>query len=325
MAVVDDAPGRDEVLEQATGSPQDEAGNGNAAQSPNPESQHEDRAHDADISPENAAPHQNARAEDESQAPPTAKATEDETTEAEPSEAATSETEAADVSASPSAANEAAADSVGEAGDIDTDDEADEDEFVGEAEPIELVEELIEEEPIELKWFILKVASNRENSIADALRRRIKVEGLERYFGQIIVPTEDVAEFKGGKKRIVKRKLYPGYICVQMHVNDDTWFVVRDTPGIGDFTGAAGKPTPMLDHEVERILPKKEDEEAPDKVKSVIKFKMGDRVRIKEGTFENFEGEVEGIDEANGRVTVVINIFDRPTPVEIDHWQLESV
>ena len=201
-----------------------------------------------------------------------------------------------------------------------------EEEFEGHAEPIELVQELVEDEELNLNWFILKVASNRENSIADALRRRVKIEGLDKYFDQVIVPVEEVAEFKNGKKRIVKRKLYPGYICVHMHVNDDTWFVVRDTPGIGDFTGAAGKPTPMLDHEVERILPKKpgEDEEET-KPKIGIKFKKEDRVRIKEGTFENFEGDVEGIDEANGRVTVVINIFDRPTPVEIDHWQLESV
>lgn len=207
--------------------------------------------------------------------------------------------------------------------DDDDDDEGDA-EYQGHAEPLEIDEELTRDEEIELKWYILKVASNRENSIADALRRRVKVEGLDDYFGQVIVPTEDVAEFKNGKKRIVKRKLYPGYICVQLHFNDDTWFLVRDTPGIGDFTGAAGKPTPMLDQDVSRILPKPKGEEE-EKVKIGIPFKVADRVRIKEGTFENFEGDVEAIDEANGRVTVVINIFDRPTPVEIDHWQLESV
>ena len=239
--------------------------------------------------------------------------------------------EAESVSASEDSSSQPATDE-GDAGQdgIEQDDAGDaeevNEEFEGHAEPIELVQELIADEEIQHNWFILKVASNRENSIADALRRRIKIEGLDKYFGQIIVPVEEVAEFKNGKKRIVKKKLYPGYICAQMHVNDDTWFVVRDTPGIGDFTGAAGKPTPMLDHEVERILPKKAGEgEAEEKVKSVIKFKPEDRVRIKEGTFENFEGDVEAIDEANGRVTVVINIFDRPTPVEIDHWQLESV
>jgi transcription termination/antitermination protein NusG len=101
----------------------------------------------------------------------------------------------------------------------------------------------------------LKVQVNREDSIREALIRRIKIEGLEGYFGDIIVPTEDVAEYsKSGKRRIVKRKLYPGYLLVNMAITDDTWFLVRETPGVGDFTGSAGKPTPMDVHEVERIL-----------------------------------------------------------------------
>ncbi len=173
-------------------------------------------------------------------------------------------------------------------------------------------------------WYILKVQSNREDTIREALLRRAKIQGLDKYFGDVIVPTETVTEFKGGKKRIVKRKLYPGYIVVNMEINDETWFLVRDTPGIGDFTGAAGKPVPMQPHEVARILAKEEEKtaEAP---KLKIGFKPGDRVKINEGTFENFEGEVESIDEANGRVTVMINIFGRSTPVELEYWQVESV
>ena len=97
-----------------------------------------------------------------------------------------------------------------------------------------------------MDWYILKVQTNREESIADALQRKIAIEGLDQYFGEIIVPTEKVTEFKAGKKKVVKRKLYPGYIVVHMAINDDTWFVVRETPGIGDFTGSGGKPTPML-------------------------------------------------------------------------------
>jgi transcriptional antiterminator NusG len=157
--------------------------------------------------------------------------------------------------------------------------------------------------------------------------RRVKIAGLESYFGDIIVPTEDVAEFnKNGKRRIVKKKLYPGYIMVHMTINDDTWFLVRETPGIGDFTGSAGKPTPMAAHEVARILNARKDlegGEAP--VKTAIPFKAEDRVRVKEGYFQNFEGEIESVDEANGRVTVMINIFGRSTPVELEHWQIESV
>ena len=108
---------------------------------------------------------------------------------------------------------------------------------------------------IHMDWYILKVQSNRERSIAEALaaeNRRSK--GLDKYFDQMIVPTEKVTEFKGGKKKVVERKLYPGYIVVHMHINDDTWFAVRETSGVGDFTGAGGKPTPMLASEVSRIV-----------------------------------------------------------------------
>lgn len=175
-----------------------------------------------------------------------------------------------------------------------------------------------------LRWYILKVQSNREDSIRDGLQRRVRIAGLDRFFGDVIVPTEMVTEFKAGKKRVVKRKLYPGYLVVHMEINEETWFLVRETPGIGDFTGAAGHPTPMLDHEIARIIARQEEksEEAP---KLKINFNTGDRVKINEGTFENFEGEVETIDQTNGRVTVMINIFGRSTPVELEYWQIESV
>ena len=183
-----------------------------------------------------------------------------------------------------------------------------------------------EEEQVQ-RWYILKVQVNREESIRRALERRVKIAGLERFFGEIVVPTEDVAEYnKSGKRRIVKKKLYPGYLMIHLALNDDTWFLVRETPGIGDFTGSAGKPTPMADHEVQRIVMASKGVEAGESpVKTAIPFKSGDRVRVKEGYFENFEGDVDSIDEANGRVTVMINIFGRSTPVELEHWQMESI
>jgi transcription termination/antitermination protein NusG len=175
-----------------------------------------------------------------------------------------------------------------------------------------------------MHWYILKVQSNREDSIREGLLRRVAIAGLGFYFGEVIVPMERVTEFKGGKKRIIKRKLYPGYLVVQMEINDDTWFLVRETPGIGDFTGAAGRPTPMYEHEIERILVKTEEkgEKAP---KLKIGFREGDRVKIKEGTFENFEGQVDTIDQTNGQVTVMINIFGRSTPVTLEYWQIEAL
>jgi len=182
-----------------------------------------------------------------------------------------------------------------------------------------------EEQPAGAKqWYILKVQSNREDSIRDTLIRRIKMQGLERHFGEVIVPKEQVTEFKSGKKRVVSRKLYPGYILVNMILNDESWYLVRETGGIGDFTGSAGRPSPMLPQDVAKLLNKTEikADEAP---RLKINFKKGDRVKITEGTFENFEGEVEQIDEANGRVTVMLSIFGRSTPVDIEYWQIENV
>lgn len=177
------------------------------------------------------------------------------------------------------------------------------------------------------RWYILKVAFNREDTIREALEKRIKLSSLKEYFGEILVPTEDVVVFsRDGKKRIKKQKLYPGYLMIQMIINDDTWFLVRETPGIGDFTGTYGKPTPMTDEDAERIIklahPDVDQEQGP---KTSIPFRSGDRVRVKEGNFQSLEGDVDRIDEANGRVTVIINIFGRSTPVELDHWQIESL
>jgi len=197
-------------------------------------------------------------------------------------------------------------------------------EKLDELDPIKraLLPKVKDDGPVVMDWYILKVQSNRERSIADALKRKIAIEGLDRYFDDVIVPTEKVTEFKAGKKKVVERKLYPGYIVVHMCINDDTWFAVRETSGIGDFTGSAGKPTPMLAHEVARII-KKDEEEVSDSPKLNINFKIGDRVKIKEGTFESFEGEVHLIDQQNGRISVMINIFGRSTPVELEYWQVE--
>ncbi|EMI57936.1 transcription antitermination protein NusG [Rhodopirellula sallentina SM41] len=185
--------------------------------------------------------------------------------------------------------------------------------------------EVNDESPMD--WYILKVAFNREDSIAEALRKRIKMEGMQEYFGDIVVPSEDVATFtRDGKRRVTKRKLLPGYIMAYMSINDDTWFLVRETNGISDFTGAGGNPMPMDPEDVDRFInrPLVDDEdEAP--IKTAIPFKVGDRVRVKEGNFENQEGEVDVVDEANGRVTVIINIFGRSVPMELDHWQVEPL
>ncbi len=177
------------------------------------------------------------------------------------------------------------------------------------------------------QWFVLKVQSNREKSIRDSLLRRIKREGLEEFFGEIVIPTEKVVETKGGKRKVREQKLYPGYIMIQMQLTDESWYLVRDTSGVGDFTGAAGKPTPMDEREVKRMLGQGEEGEESKAAQPVVKFSMevGDTVKVKEGAFESFEGTVDALDETSGKVKVMIEIFGRSTEVELEHWQVEKI
>lgn len=180
-----------------------------------------------------------------------------------------------------------------------------------------------DEPPPELVWYVLKVQSGREDTIRDALERRVKIQDLGHYFGQIVVPKEKVTEIRNNKKRTVERKSYPGYIMVHMELNEKTWFVVRETPGVGDFVGAHGTPTPMSQTEIDKIL--KPEEPGETKAIPKIDLERGDRVKIKEGPFENFEGTVEEVIEARGLVKVMLIIFNRPTPVDLEYWQVERV
>jgi transcriptional antiterminator NusG len=144
------------------------------------------------------------------------------------------------------------------------------------------------------RWFVLRVPSNLENRMREKLTQRLKNAGLEALVPSVLVPTESVSEIKGGKKKIIQRKLYPGYLMVEMHLDDEgripepVWFVIRETAGIGDFVGSDRKPVPMDGHEVERILQgmQKTDERPALK----INFKVGDRVKINEGPFESYSG-----------------------------------
>ncbi|MBO7208085.1 MAG: transcription termination/antitermination factor NusG [Thermoguttaceae bacterium] len=182
-------------------------------------------------------------------------------------------------------------------------------------------------------WYILKVQVNREESIKRRLQERVNLLKLDNYVTDIRVPKETISVVKNGKKREIGRLLYPGYLIVNMEVNRDTWFLIRETNGIGDFTGAEDssskgsrirRPVPMQKHEVERILQlEKANNDGSAKVQ--IPFKVGDRVKIKEGSFDGIEGEVTKVDDVTGRVTVIITIFGRSTPVDLEYWQVEQV
>jgi len=176
-----------------------------------------------------------------------------------------------------------------------------------------------------IEWFVLKVQSSREDTIRDTLARRVRVEGLDRYFQQIVVPTEKSTEIRNNRKRVVERKTYPGYIIIQMELNDKTWFLVRDTPGVGDFVGAYGSPSRMTDQEVNQMLGQVVPVKAEETTKVRIDVERGDRVKIKDGPFENFEGSVEEVIEARGMIKVMLIIFNRPTPVDLEYWQVEKI
>ncbi|MCY2933987.1 MAG: transcription termination/antitermination protein NusG [Planctomycetota bacterium] len=180
------------------------------------------------------------------------------------------------------------------------------------------------EEP-KLEWFVLKVQSGREDTIRDTIVRRVKMEGHDRFFKQVVVPTEKSTEIRNNKKKIVERKSYPGYIMVQMELNEKTWFLVRETSGVGDFVGAYGSPSRMTDVEVNRMLGQAVPVKTEESAKLKIDLERGDRVKIKDGPFENFEGTVEEVIEGRASVKVMLIIFNRPTPVDLEYWQVEKI
>lgn len=200
------------------------------------------------------------------------------------------------------------------------------------------------------KWYVVKVQSGREDSIKSAIERKVKIEGLEPFFGQIAIPVEEIivkrqkktTDKKTGEKvtkeeKVVKHtKKYPGYLFAEVEFNDRILFLFRDTSGVGDFVGAGLKrePTPMTDREVTQMLTGVVDKDAKKGSKGPMKVKLdiekGDKVKIRDGAFANMEGEVKSISEAKEdaetpKVTVVVTIFGRPVEVELDYWHVDKV
>jgi transcriptional antiterminator NusG len=176
-------------------------------------------------------------------------------------------------------------------------------------------------------WYVVKVQSGREESIKDAVERRVKIEGLEEYFGQIVIPVEKVVEMRhtkeGKAQRVTRsRKLYPGYLMVEVEYNDRILYLFRETSGVGDFVGGGMNkaPVPMSAREVDKMLHKKTDE--PTKVKPPS-VEPGDRVKVVKGPFAGMEGEVKEILSAKDKVRVELTVFGRPVPVELEFWDVE--
>jgi len=180
-----------------------------------------------------------------------------------------------------------------------------------------------------MQWYVLRVAANREEQVKDALLQKIQRENLGDVIGRVEVPIEQVKRIRGHKQTIHKRKLYPGYVFMEMEPTDDgrvpekAWFIIKETSGVGDFIGTEGFPTPMRDTDVAKMLLEAEKPEEAPSIK--VEFQKGDMIKIREGAFENFEGVVDSIDQERGIVKVIVEIFGRSTPLDIEYWQIEKV
>ena len=177
-----------------------------------------------------------------------------------------------------------------------------------------------------MNWFVLRVASNKESYVRDTLLRKIQIEGMTHLVQRILVPTEKTKTIKGGKQRITETKLYPGYVFVEMKLEDDgripqdIFFLIKETTGVGDFVGATGRPTALEPHEIEKMLL---DSRKPEELPTVrMVFEKGDAVTIKEGPFENYEGTVDELLPEKGLVRVLVTIFGRQASIELEEWQI---
>lgn len=168
-------------------------------------------------------------------------------------------------------------------------------------------------------WYVVHCYSGYENKVKQNLENRIESMGMQDYIFQVIVPTEEEVELRNGKRRTVDKRIFPGYILVQMVMNDDSWYVVRNTPGVTGFVGLGTKPTPLRPEEVEKIM--KRMEAGTPRIR--VSFRVGEAVRIIDGPFTDFMGTVDEMNSERGKVKVLVSFFGRETPVELDFLQVE--
>src|SRR5687767_1471057 len=173
------------------------------------------------------------------------------------------------------------------------------------------------------QWYIVHTYSGFENKVKESLEQRVNAYGLQAEIGEILIPTEQVAEMRGGKKVVSSKRFFPGYILVEMHMTDHAWHVVKNTPKVTGFVGAGAKPTPLTREEVDQIL--NQVTEAAEKPKPRYSFEKGDQVRINEGPFTSFNGVVDEVNVDKNTLKVMVTIFGRPTPVELDFLQVEKI
>ncbi len=176
-------------------------------------------------------------------------------------------------------------------------------------------------------WFVVHTQSGYEKKVKQNLEARISSMNMEETIHEVVIPMEDVVEFKNGKKQVVQKKVFPGYLLVRCELDDDSWYVVRNTPGVTGFVGQGAKPSPLKRKDVESFLQVKVEgeEAAPKRGKPRMEYEMGETVRVKEGPFADFSGEIVEINEDQLKVKVLVNIFGRETPVELEFTQIAKL
>ena len=172
-------------------------------------------------------------------------------------------------------------------------------------------------------WYVIHTQTGYEDRVRTLLDGKVKTGLAGEAISQILVPVEQVSEVKGGKKRISQRKFFPGYLLVEMELTDETWYMIKSIPGVTGFVGAGSKPLPLKDDEIDTIL--RQTKEAKEKPTPKVVFEKGESVRVNEGPFTNFNGTVEEWNASKGKVKIMISIFGRATPVELETWQIEKV
>ena len=171
------------------------------------------------------------------------------------------------------------------------------------------------------QWYVVHCYSGYENKVKKNLEHRTESMGMQTHIKEVIVPTEEQVELRDGQRRVVEKRIYPGYVLVQMTLDEESWYVVRNTPGVTGFVGIGNKPTPLRQEEVDRIMRRMEAEEPV----AQVKVKAGDKVRIVEGSFLDFNGTVDEVYPDKGKARVLVSFFNRETPIEVDLLQIERL
>jgi transcriptional antiterminator NusG len=172
------------------------------------------------------------------------------------------------------------------------------------------------------KWYVVHTYAGFENKVRENLEQAVKSQGFQDQVSRVLIPTEEVVEIRDGRRSISTQKIFPGYVIVEMEFNDDTWFIVKNTPGVTGFVGSGRTPLPLSDEEVENIM--RHMSATEEKPRPRVVFEAGERVKVIEGPFYNFSGYVADINEERGRLKVMVDILGRSTPVELDFLQVEK-